>query len=213
MGAWVGAGLLGFAMGGFFDGILLHQILGWHHLLSAVDATPWDQVAWQVTADGWFHAAMYGVAAVGLWLGWRDGRGAPPMGAVLAGFGAWHLVDTLLVHWVMRLHRVRMDVAAPLAWDVGWAAVFGVVPVVAGLRLGGRGSGGQGGGGAVGAVLPVVALALGLGAALPVLDPARAATLPPGCVFAARRQGSRAGRTTRRLGPLGLSSTTAPRSA
>lgn len=25
---------LGFALGGFFDGILLHQILQWHHLLS-----------------------------------------------------------------------------------------------------------------------------------------------------------------------------------
>jgi uncharacterized membrane protein len=27
--------LLGFALGGFFDGILLHQILQWHHLLSS----------------------------------------------------------------------------------------------------------------------------------------------------------------------------------
>ena len=27
---------LGFAFGGFFDGILLHQILQWHHLLSLV---------------------------------------------------------------------------------------------------------------------------------------------------------------------------------
>ena len=29
---------LGFALGGFFDGIVLHQVLQWHHLLSAVDA-------------------------------------------------------------------------------------------------------------------------------------------------------------------------------
>src|SRR5690606_18965301 len=28
--------VLGFALGGFFDGILLHQILQWHHLLSLV---------------------------------------------------------------------------------------------------------------------------------------------------------------------------------
>ena len=32
-GLWVGLSL-----GGFFDGILLHQILQWHHLLSGVDA-------------------------------------------------------------------------------------------------------------------------------------------------------------------------------
>jgi uncharacterized membrane protein len=30
------AAALGFALGGFFDGILLHQILQWHHLLSLV---------------------------------------------------------------------------------------------------------------------------------------------------------------------------------
>lgn len=28
--------LLGIALGGFFDGILLHQILQWHHLLNLV---------------------------------------------------------------------------------------------------------------------------------------------------------------------------------
>jgi uncharacterized membrane protein len=34
----VGAGsvLLGLGLGGFFDGIVLHQILQWHHMLSAV---------------------------------------------------------------------------------------------------------------------------------------------------------------------------------
>jgi uncharacterized membrane protein len=28
--------MLGFAFGGFFDGILLHQVLQWHHLLSGI---------------------------------------------------------------------------------------------------------------------------------------------------------------------------------
>jgi Predicted membrane protein len=28
---------LGFGLGGFFDGILLHQILQWHHLLSGIE--------------------------------------------------------------------------------------------------------------------------------------------------------------------------------
>lgn len=30
--AALAGGLLGFALGGFFDGILLHQVLQWHHL-------------------------------------------------------------------------------------------------------------------------------------------------------------------------------------
>ena len=33
----IAAGILGFALGGFIDGILLHQVLQWHHLLSLVE--------------------------------------------------------------------------------------------------------------------------------------------------------------------------------
>src|SRR3712207_9328466 len=61
--------VLGFALGGFFDGILLHQILQWHHLLSTINT---GDIRFQVAADGYFHALMYGVAAVGLWLLWAS---------------------------------------------------------------------------------------------------------------------------------------------
>ena len=57
--------LLGFALGGFFDGILLHQILQWHHLLSTINS---DDVRFQVAADGYFHVVMYVIAAAGLWM-------------------------------------------------------------------------------------------------------------------------------------------------
>ena len=56
------AALLGFALSGFFDGILLHQILQWHHLLSATGG----DLAFQVAADGWFHVGMYAIAVAGL---------------------------------------------------------------------------------------------------------------------------------------------------
>jgi hypothetical protein len=41
----------------------------------------------------------------------------------------------VLVHWILALHRIRMDAANPLAWDIGWLAVFGIVPLLAGLWL------------------------------------------------------------------------------
>lgn len=44
--------LLGFALGGFFDGILLHQVLQWHHLLSALQGGPFDDLRVQLLADG-----------------------------------------------------------------------------------------------------------------------------------------------------------------
>jgi hypothetical protein len=58
--------LLGFAMGGFFDGILPHQILQWHHLLSGVQTGALESLSAQVAVDGVFHAITYVIAAAGL---------------------------------------------------------------------------------------------------------------------------------------------------
>lgn len=67
---WAGY-MLGFAMGGFFDGILLHQILQWHHLLSALESDPFRDLRTQILADGIFHALMYVIMAIGFPAGWR----------------------------------------------------------------------------------------------------------------------------------------------
>ena len=80
---WAGA-ILGFALGGFFDGILLHQILQWHHLLSLVAGM--GDLRTQVLWDGYFHALMYLIAAAALWGLWSaHRRGALPEGWALAG--------------------------------------------------------------------------------------------------------------------------------
>jgi uncharacterized membrane protein len=138
--AWIRWSIvLGFALGGFFDGILLHQILQWHHLLSAVPAV--DTLRAQVLWDGYFHALMYLLAAVALWGLWRSrgwpegGAGRRLFGGIAAGFGAWHLVDAVLAHAVLGLHRIRPDSAEPLAWDLGWALVFGLLPLLLGWRM------------------------------------------------------------------------------
>lgn len=129
------AGLaLGFGLGGFFDGILLHQILQWHHLLSGV--APGETAAdlrFQVLADGIFHLFTYLVTGAGLWLLWRaraslTGPGASGRlaGSGLLGFGAWHVADAILSHWLLGLHRIRMDTDNPLLWDLLWFVPFGL---------------------------------------------------------------------------------------
>ena len=149
------AGLaLGFGLGGFFDGILLHQILQWHHLLSGIEAGGRD-LRWLVLGDGLFHLVMYLVTLAGLFLLWRNRRQAVAAGAgrrlaaaALAGFGIWHMADGLLSHWIFGLHRIRMDVTDPLAWDLCWFAVFGLAPAVAGWWIARSGEDGGAGGGA-----------------------------------------------------------------
>ena len=168
---WAG-GTLGFALGGFFDGILLHQILQWHHLLSGLEQARAD-IGFLILTDGLFHLLMYVVAAVGLWLLVRvkhelslPAANRRLVSASLIGFGLWHVVDGVISHWVLGIHRIRMDAANPLLWDVVWLVAFGLVPLAIGwVMMRNRSPGGGG------AVLPSIVaggvIAAGIVAALP----------------------------------------------
>ncbi len=176
--SWAGY-LLGFALGGFFDGTLLHQILQWHHLLLAIQTGPFREMRTQILADGLFHAFMYLIALAGLYSLWRSRDRAPRLsskellGDVLIGFGVWHVLDSVLSHWVLGIHRIKMDSPNPLLWDLIWFVVFGLAPWAFGILLRRRAThGGVHGGGstATAAILVVAALSAGIIAALPPKD-------------------------------------------
>ena len=138
----IAGGVIGVALGGFFDGILLHQILQWHHFLSLVPGEALRDLKNQIIADGAFHVLMYLVASLGLWLLWRArpglaqaGSGRRLLGSVLLGFGVWQFIDVVVFHWLVGIHRIRVDVPEPLPWDIGWMVVFGVPASLAGLWL------------------------------------------------------------------------------
>jgi uncharacterized membrane protein len=176
---WLAAGALGFALGGFFDGILLHQILQWHHLLSGLPDKSGD-LRFLVMTDGLFHLAMYAVAFVGLWGLWHarkslgtTARCRPVIAWALIGFGSWHGIDAILSHWLLGIHRIRMDSDMPLVWDVLWLLVFGLLPLALGLKM--RRDGGEGGDIGAGTrattrsawLLSVLTIGAGLAQALP----------------------------------------------
>ncbi|HEX9947566.1 MAG TPA: DUF2243 domain-containing protein, partial [Allosphingosinicella sp.] len=109
----VAAATLGVGLSGFFDGILLHQVLQWHHLLSLVPGETFRDIKVQILADGLFHVLMYLVTALGLFLMWRrrsDGRQAKAgwrevAGGGLLGFGLWNVIDVGFFHWILGIHR------------------------------------------------------------------------------------------------------------
>lgn len=138
--ATVAAVVIGLASSGFFDGILLHQVLQWHHFLSLAPGTSFRDLRMQVYADGLFHAAVYMVAVFGLFLMWRarthldrPEAAARIVGGGLLGFGLWNIADVGLFHWILGFHRVRLNVPNPMAYDLGWFLVLGVLITVAGL--------------------------------------------------------------------------------
>ncbi len=175
--------LLGFALGGFFDGILLHQILQWHHLLSLVPGM--EDLRLQILWDGWFHALMYALAAlalIGLWRGRGSAAGTnPTLGALLAGFGGWHVADAILSHWLLGIHRIKLDSAAPLAWDLGWFAALGLGPILLGWMIARRPVQGGPPPAVTVALLAAVGLGAGVWAAQPPADqPVTTIVLAPG---------------------------------
>ena len=53
--------LFGLGIGGFFDGIVLHQVLQWHHMLTSAGYPPDSVENLQINTlwDGLFHASTY----------------------------------------------------------------------------------------------------------------------------------------------------------
>jgi uncharacterized membrane protein len=140
--------VLGLGLGGFIDGIVLHQILQWHHLLTDTGDHPGDTVSGleaNTLADGLFHLATWFLVAAGMLLtvrSWQRRELAPPwrvhLGMLLAGWGAFNLVEGLVDHQLLGIHHVRDDLGGPLGWDLAFLG-FGMLLVIAGMVLARRG--------------------------------------------------------------------------
>lgn len=120
--------LLGLGLGGFVDGIVLHQILQWHHMASSVgDPRIAGDVALNTTLDGLFHAATWLLVASGVYALWRAWRrpevprsGRVLLGGMLAGWGTFNLVEGIVDHQILGIHHVHPSGA--LAWDLAFLA-------------------------------------------------------------------------------------------
>lgn len=137
--------LLGVGLGGFIDGIVIHQILQWHHMgtghvstfpratVSALE----DNTLW----DGLFHLGTWILSIVGLFLLRRALATEPARttwlgltGLMLAGWGIFNVVEGLVNHQLLGLHHVRDDLGGPVSWDIGFLA-FGCGLAVVGARI------------------------------------------------------------------------------
>ncbi len=176
--------LLGIAIGGFFDGILLHQILQWHHLFSGVE--DWNENVWFIImTDGLFHLAMFAALGISLWMMWQGKARRDGMAAfTLIGFGLWHVIDAVLSHWLLGIHRIRDAAATPLLWDLGWLFAFGIMPIIAGILCLYRSPPSKP---SLHVLIPLVAIGLGALNAFPLVerDGPTIVAFAPGTSFAA----------------------------
>lgn len=141
-GPLIAAGIfLGLGLGGFVDGILLHQLLQWHHMLSSVRPTiTVSDLELNMLWDGLFESATWVLTVVGLVLLWRAGeRDDVPwslktfVGSLLVGWGSFNVVEGVIDHQILGIHHVKPG-SNELAWDLGFLAL-GAILAVAGWIL------------------------------------------------------------------------------
>jgi uncharacterized membrane protein len=135
--------VLGLGLGGFADGIALHQIAGWHNMGSAVlPPVTMEAMRQNMVWDGWFHAATLLLTTVGVYLLLRDARSGISLpiaraftGQLLLGWGIFNLAEGIVDHILLDLHHVRdIPVHVPL-YDWLFLAVGGLGLIALGRTM------------------------------------------------------------------------------
>ena len=135
---------LGLGIGGFFDGIVLHQVLQWHHMLTVpYPPTSVPNLQLNTLWDGLFHVTTYIFVGLGLALLWRAARrqhvrwsGKLLGGTLLLGFGLFNVVEGIIDHLVLGIHHVNETVPREqwIYWDFGFL-LWGALMIVGGFLL------------------------------------------------------------------------------
>ncbi|MEU1039711.1 DUF2243 domain-containing protein [Streptomyces sp. NPDC005551] len=148
--------VLGAGLGGFADGILLHQLLQWHHMLTSTDTdragvryydpNTVSGLEMNTVWDGVFHTVCWVAVIAGLGILYarvthnRRAVWASRVlwGWILVGWGLFNLVEGLLDHQILGIHHVHGG-PHQAWWDAGFL-VLGVLLVMGGflLQRGGR---------------------------------------------------------------------------
>lgn len=135
--------LIGVGLGAMLEGVVFHQLLQWHHLMSdAGDARiglapfPDSGLVSQIWWDGIFHVGALIILVLGLAHA-ASGRRARTQamrsrtfwGWVIVGGGVFMIIEGILSHHVLAIHHVRPG-ADEILWDLGWLLIGGMVVVV-----------------------------------------------------------------------------------
>ena len=134
--------VLGLSQIGFFDGIVLHQLLQWHHMFSSIktDATV-AGLELNTLGDGLFHLFDWLMTLVGIFLLWRAAKREDVpwsaqtfVGSLLIGGGLFNLVEGITDHQILGIHHVKPG-PNELAYDIGFLAIGAILVGVGWILL------------------------------------------------------------------------------
>ncbi|WP_245864011.1 DUF2243 domain-containing protein [Fredinandcohnia onubensis] len=118
-----GSFIFGFGFLGALDGIIFHQLLQWHSVYMATDRPG------QIMSDGIFHFAVTITLIIGGVLLWLAGNPSNLskgvrllVGWFLIGGGVFNLVEGIINHHLLQIHRVKPGDPNALAYDLAFLA-------------------------------------------------------------------------------------------
>lgn len=131
----IGSFILGFGFVGAMDGVIFHQLLQWHSVIMETDRHG------QILSDGLFHFAVTVTLVVGGILLWLAGnptdhsRGIRMLaGGFLLGGGVFNVVEGVINHHILQIHRVKPGDPNALAYDLIFLGI-GIILIIVGQML------------------------------------------------------------------------------
>lgn len=132
--------LVGMGMGGFIDGIVLHQILQWHQMIS--NKLPPDTLLRKnvnMFWDGIFHVFTWILSFTGIVLILKNqtpikNRLSIFTGAVIAGWGIFNFLDSILNHYIFKLHNLRENTTIPEVYNHSFL-IFSMILMLSGFLI------------------------------------------------------------------------------
>jgi uncharacterized membrane protein len=133
------ATVLGIGIGGFIDGIVFHQVLQFHEMLTnKIPANTLVNKSINMFWDGIFHFFTLLSTIIGIYLLWKllpkvniNKSGYLLAGGMSMGWGLFNLVEGIIDHHLLKLHNVNEYSEEKGLWNYGFL-FFGIVLVIAG---------------------------------------------------------------------------------
>jgi uncharacterized membrane protein len=132
------ATVLGIGLGGFADGIVLHQILQWHEMLSnkvGVDTLTGKSV--NMFWDGIFHFFCLIIVITGVFLLHRifvrknvAVARRILIGGLFLGWGIFNIIEGLIDHQILKLHNVYEFSSQPELYNIGFLVISLIMAIV-----------------------------------------------------------------------------------
>jgi uncharacterized membrane protein len=134
--------LIGIGMGGFVDGIVLHQILQWHNMVSNwILPTTLEAMQVNMIWDGIFHAFVWLVTLAGIFMLWNtahQGEEIPSLqsfaGHLILGWGSFNLIEGIIDHQILGIHYVR-QVPEYMVYNLTFLGSGGILFILMGWIL------------------------------------------------------------------------------